>query len=510
MDRGAKGRVYLVGAGPGDPGLITFRAMELLAAADAVCYDALIDPTLIATLPWEIERHYVGKRAGSHSRSQGEIEELLIKLANEGKRVVRLKGGDPYVFGRGGEEALALKKAGVACEVVPGVTAATAATAFAGIPLTHRGVSSFAVLFTAHEASDGHVDDKLPLDKFAQLPGGTLVGYMGVGRLAYIRDTLIESGMKGGTPAAVIERGTTAAQKTVRGSLADLPELAERAGVRPPALIVIGGVADLAETLGMAGPGVLAGIRVLVTRPAMFAGRFYDLLRIYGAVVVPVPSIRSEKKFDESAWTSFREISSTGGWIVFTSEIGVRTFFELLPFADCDLRALGRFRIAALGRGTAAAIQAQGFKPDFVPGVSYTNALAEELPSSIENDAAVVRVRGNLADDKVEKALESAGAKVFPLEIYKTLTAEVDDGMRAWVNEAPIDIVTFTSGSTVRGFFEQWGPEAVKILADAKVASIGPMTSAVLRERGLEVTVEAKRYDVDGLVEAIVSWASDR
>ena len=298
MESGECGKVYLIGAGPGDPRLITFRALELLTRSDVVCFDALVDPTIIASLPGKIERFYVGKRAGVHSMSQQEIEQLLITLARAGKTVARLKGGDPFVFGRGGEEALALRKAGVSFEIVPGVTAATAVTAYAGIPLTHRGMATWTILFTAHEAGGKDPEVQLPFNRLAALGQGTLAGYMGIRQVKTLCGQLIDGGMNPATPAAVIERGTTPAQRIVTATIETLEEEVKHSGIKPPGLIVVGETIRLRNALDWYSKGPLAGKRVLVTRPASQAGKMYEQLRELGASVVPAPSILVENHYD--------------------------------------------------------------------------------------------------------------------------------------------------------------------------------------------------------------------
>jgi len=309
------GKVYLVGAGPGDPDLITWRGMEALGRADVVCVDALVDPTLVASLPDNIEKHYVGKHAGHHSVPQDQIQELLIRLAREGKTVVRLKGGDPFIFGRGGEEALALAEAGVPFEVVPGVTAAVAASAYAGIPITHRCLATFALMLTAHETPDKDSNGAtVPWDDLARLSGGTLAGYMGVKTLPKVVDRLVTGGMNPATPGAVIERGTTGGQKVVTAPLSRLPEEAMKAGIKPPALFVIGDVVSLKEKIGWFDPGPLAGKRVMVTRPTNQAGPMYEKLRRLGASVIPAPTIYVEGRYVEAAWKRMLARQDRGGW----------------------------------------------------------------------------------------------------------------------------------------------------------------------------------------------------
>ncbi|MBD3167655.1 uroporphyrinogen-III C-methyltransferase [bacterium] len=499
----AKGRVYLVGAGPGDPELITWRGLQILGMAEAVCYDALVDPTLIVTLPRDVERHYVGKRAGLHAMPQEQINELLIRLAREGKRVVRLKGGDPFIFGRGGEEALALVEAGIPFEVVPGVTAASAATAYAGMPLTHRGVATWATMLTAHETPN-KASQQLPLAELGALPCGTITGYMGISRLESVCRTVMDAGRAGDTPAAVIEWGATPKQRVVRATLATLPEAVEQAGLKPPGLFVIGDTVQLADHLAWYTPGPLADRRILVTRPAHQASRMYEMLRSLGATPIPAPSIQINPVLDEDGLRRFYENRDRGGWIVFTSENGVNMFCAELLEGELDWRALGGFKIAGIGEGTVHALHRAGLKADFHPSRANIATLSTELPAHVAKGDFVVRVRGNLGDEKVERALESAGCDVLPLEVYRTSTAPLSEDVRIWVERRPLDAIAFTSGSTITAYAEQWGYDRAHRMAnEAAVFTVGPMTTQIAEAEGYTVAAEADPTSVPGLVQTI-------
>ncbi len=502
------GKVYLVGAGPGDPGLITWRGIEVLGLADVVCIDQLVDPTIIATLPSDVERYFVGKYAGNHTLPQNEIEDIMIKLAKDGKNVVRLKGGDPFVFGRGGEEAIALKNAGIPFEVVPGVTSAVAAAAYAGIPITQRELSTFAMLLTAHESPDKEESAAtVPYEQLAKLEGGTFAGYMGVKTLPRIAGGLIKNGMDKDIPAALIERGTTGAQKTVISTLENLAEDGKKAGIKPPAMFVIGDVVGLSEKIDWFDPGPLAGKRVMVMRPADQATHYYDRLRKLGASVIPAPSIWTKENFHSIEWAKVLEIGNeTSGWIVFTSENGVRYFFNHLFKMGCDIRWMGSWKIAAIGLNTEKALKKFALRADFIPSKSTSLVLAEEFPELLKEEDFVIRVRGNLGDQKIEKAINESGSKAISLEVYETVTSKLDETVRAWVAQAPIDILTFTSGSTFISFIEQWGDEGREMLKSVPIASIGPATSAIIREAGYEIAVQAEVYNIDGLAEALVKY----
>jgi uroporphyrinogen III methyltransferase/synthase len=502
------GKVYLVGAGPGDPGLITVRGRQLLGQCDAVVYDRLIPLELVVTLPASVERHYVGKIAGRHALEQSQINELLARLAQEGRTVVRLKGGDPLVFGRGSEEAAYLKERGIPYELVPGVTAGLAASACTGIPVTHRGKSVYVVMITAHEAGEKQ-ELQVPWDWLAQSRNGTLVGYMGVTQLPQVTQRLMEGGMDPGTPAAMIERGATARQRIVTGTLADLPRRVQDAGITPPALFIIGEVVSFHADLDWIRPGPLWGKKVMVTRPADQAGEMYGLLRELGAYVMPFPTIATREHEDLQGWEELAPFfeapeAPRSGWLVCTSENGVRYFLRQF-LKRYDYRALAGFRIAAVGAGTSRELARCGLRADFLPSQATTAALAKELaPRAAQTAATVIRVRGNLGDDRVESALESAGAKVHVLQVYATSTAPWDEGLRTHLDRNAPDVVTFTSGSSCTGLIEILGANrARELTAAALVASIGPSTSQVIRAAGLKVDLEAQIHSVPGLVAAL-------
>jgi uroporphyrinogen III methyltransferase/synthase len=508
-----RGKVYLVGAGPGDPGLITVKGAEILKLCDAVVYDRLVPLELVVTLPGRVQRHYVGKAADRHSLPQDEINELLANLAGQGLTVVRLKGGDPFMFARGGEEALHLKDKGIPFEIVPGVTAGTAAAGYAGIPLTHRKLATFAVFLTAHEAAD-KAEAQVPWEWLGQAKNGTIAGYMGVKQLPNVVKNLTGAGMDAEMPAAVIERGTTGIQKSVKGALKDLPELVKKSGIEPPALFIIGETVGLSDELGWFGGGALAGKRIMVTRPADQAGEMYALLRGAGAEVLPLPTIATSGSIDQGGWEALKGLFSGGEvledsepWLVFTSENGVRYFMGQFFERGYDYRPLGRFKIAAMGSGTDRALKQHNLKADFIPSIYTSEVLAAELSDHLSDlKCRVVRVRGNLGDDRIERALESTGVEVTALQVYDTFTATWDQGMWMHFEENPPDLITFTSGSTVTGFVEILGAKkALEIAGKAVAASIGPMTTKIAIEAGITIAIEAGTHSVPGLVEAVIS-----
>ncbi len=497
------GCVYLVGAGPGDPGLLTVRGKELLGRADVVVYDALAAPELLAHAPPDAERVYVGKRASRHTMSQEQINGLLIERARGGASVVRLKGGDPFVFGRGGEEALALAEAGIAFEVVPGVTAGIAAPAYAGIPVTHRGLAGCVTLVTGHEAAD-RGDAGTDWQALAQT-GGTLAIYMGVGNLRRVCERLIEGGLAPDTPAAALRWGTTPRQQTVTGTVGELAAAAEAAGVEPPALILVGGVVRLREKLRWFERRPLFDRRVVVTRARAQASEFAAGLRELGAGVVEFPTIRIEPPEDPEPLKRAAAEPGSWDWIVFTSVNGVDAFFEAVREAGLDARALAGCRVAAIGPATAERLQAHGIRADVQPETYTSAALVEAVAA--ERDLESRRVlcpRAESAPADMPAALTARGAQVADVAAYRTVPDDADAGPVAeMLSRGEIDWVTFTSSSTVENFFAAVSPDLLR-RGSARVASIGPLTSEAVRSFGLEPAVEAEEHTVPGLIEAIM------
>ncbi|CAN5826888.1 uroporphyrinogen-III C-methyltransferase [soil metagenome] len=497
--RHVSGRVYLVGAGPGDPGLLTVRAAALIATADAIVYDALANPVLLEARRPEAELHYVGKRGGEPSRSQQEINRLLIELASRGAVVVRLKGGDPFIFGRGAEEALELARAGIPFEVVPGVTASVAAAAYAGIPLTHRGVASSVALATGHEDPTKEESD---LD-WAHLAGGvgTVVFYMGVSRMAGCFRRLMEGGRAPETPAAVIEWGTYPRQRTVVGTLASLPALAAEAGIGAPAITVVGEVVRLRETLAWFESRPLSGKRIVVTRARAQASDFAAQLEALGAEAIQFPTIRITDPPDAEPLRRAAAEADRFDWIVFTSVNGVGRFWRALRELGRDTRALARVSLCALGPATAAAIELEGAQAELVPERFVAEAAIEALKAKTDlRGSRILLPRAEVARSLLPEALRAEGAEVVEVAAYRTVQdgAEAETVQRR-LQRGEIDLVTFTASSTVRNFVELLGtiPEGIE------VASIGPITSATARELGLRVEVEATEYTIPGLLRAI-------
>jgi uroporphyrinogen III methyltransferase/synthase len=505
------GVVYLVGAGPGDPDLVTLRAQYLLHHCDVVVYDSLIPYELVLTLPAKIEHHYVGKEAGRHSLPQDRINELLVRLASEGKRVVRLKGGDPFVFGRGGEEARCLADRGIRYEIVPGITSGVAALAYAGIPCTDRRTASYVMFVTGHEAVE-KVSAGAPWDWIAGSREGTLVIYMGVSEIEAIVEKLLGAGMPPDVPAAAVERGTFSTQRSVTTTLSGLAARVAEVGLKPPSLFVVGEVARFHDTIQWFQNRPLFGVRIMITRPADQAAPLYRELRELGAEVLAYPTIATEEEFRTEDWAALREITSKKRWLVFTSENGVRYFLKQWFGTFGDVRGLKDYRIAVAGDGPVRALAADHVEPDFLPSRPNPGVLAQEMVEKLKlSGATVVRVRGNLGDDRLEMTLEQAGAKVVSLRVHRTFHREWPPEAREKLFAHPPDVIVFTSGSSVKGLAENLDADDLKRLADgALVASIGPSTSAVIRSHGLEVGMESKEGSLPSLVGEILERHGER
>jgi uroporphyrinogen III methyltransferase/synthase len=495
------GVVYLVGAGPGDPGLMTARSLQLIAAADSIFYDRLIPPGALAGAREDAELVYVGKAPGVPSVPQGEIGERLVAAAREGRSVVRLKGGDPFVFGRGGEEGEALRAAGVEFEVVPGVTAGVAASAYAGIPVTHRDDASAVAFVTGHEDPE-KPESALDWAALAGFPG-TLVFYMGVKRLAENAAALIAAGRDAGEPAAAVERGTWPRQRTVTATLGTIAGAVAREGIGAPALVVVGAVAARREQLEWLERRPLHGRRVVVTRARAQASGLAATLGELGAEVVELPAIRIVPRTDgEEVATAVADIDDYA-LVCLTSPNGVRLLFEALTAAGKDARALADATVAAIGPGTARELAARGIRADVVPERFVAEALVEALAAVEVEGRRVLVGRAAEARDVLPEALRERGAEVDVVALYETVRERPDEEAVAAAQGA--DYVTFTSSSTVRNLVEALGE---RFPADARIVSIGPVTSETARELGLRVDVEAERHDVDGLLTALLADAT--
>lgn len=508
-DRGSEhacGTVYLVGAGPGDPGLLTVRAAALIAAADVLVYDALVNPEIVARTPERAETVYVGKRAGEHTRTQEQINRLLVDLASRHTTVVRLKGGDPFVFGRGGEEALALADAGVPYEVVPGITAGVAATAYAGIPVTQRGLASSVAFATGHEDPD-KPDSDLDWNHLGR-GAGTLVFYMGMSKLRENLRRLIGAGRSADTPAAAIEWGTYPRQRTVAATIATLPDAVEQAGIGAPAIVVVGEVVGLRETLCWFEQRPLFGKRVVITRARSQASGFAEQLRRLGADVVQFPTIRIVDPTDPEPLRRAAADVHRYTWIIFTSVNGVERFWRALHNAGRDTRALAGVSLCAIGPATAAAMETHGARPELVPEEFVAEAVVEALVTN-ENlrGSRILIPRAEEARAVLPASLRAHGAQVDEVAAYRSVPDAADAGrLRDLLLGNQVDVVTFTASSTVRNYVDALG----SWVGEAKVASIGPITSRTARELGLPVHVEASEYTIPGLIRAVKTLAGSQ
>lgn len=504
---GKPARVHLVGAGPGDPGLLTLRAREVLRDCDALVYDRLAAPALPAGLPPDLELHYVGKQADKHSLPQAEINALLVRLARAGKTVCRFKGGDPFVFGRGGEEAEALRQAGIPFEVVPGVTAGMAAAAYAGIPVTHRGEAIRVTLVTAHEdptKPEGQVNWRW----LGSDPHGTIVAYMPVANLPGVVAELTAGGLDPSTPAAVIERGTLACQRTITASLQELPERVAAAQVHPPALLIVGQTVALRKTLAWFEERPLYGKRVVITRPADQAAGLVEAVRTLGIEPRHCPVIRTERAA-ESELAPFLGDLDGYDWVFFTSENGVRHFLGLLWDAGLDIRALGRARIAVVGSGTEQRLARYGLRADFLPSAYQSKVLLREFVSEGGVDGLrILRVRGSNAPTSLEDGLRDAGAEVDVVLAYHVLPGRVRPDIAETLAADGADAVTFTSASAVTSF-EDLLP-GHDLLEQAAAICIGPLTAAAATRIGWRQVVTATENTIAGLVTALEDYLSAR
>ncbi len=493
------GKCFLVGAGPGDLGLATLRAKECIEQADVIVYDYLSNPEMLKWAPESAEIIYAGKKAGAHTLKQDEINALLVEKAREGKQVVRLKGGDPFMFGRGAEEAQALAAAQVPFVVVPGVTSAIAGPAYAGIPVTHRGNNSHVTFFTGHEDPEksGSSIDFAALAKL----GGTQVMLMGVERIEAIAREMLANGMRSDLPVALVRWATTGRQETLVGTLTDIAQRAAETGFAAPAVAVFGDVVALRKELNWFEHRPLSGKRIVVTRTRSQAGVLSEQLRELGADVIELPTIRIEPPSDLRAFAELVQDAHAYDWIVFTSPNGVTAFFELFYKLYDDAREIGGARIAAIGPATAQRIKDFHLKVDLQPEEFVAESIVREFrrQGGVEN-LRILLARAEKARDLLPKELSALGAIVDEGFAYRTVPETRDDsGARRRLLEEGADLITFTSSSTVENFLALGLPWP----AGMQVASIGPVTSKTARDRGLEVAIEARRHDIPGLVDAV-------
>lgn len=502
--RAAEGKVWLVGAGPGDPGLFTLKGKQILAQAQVVVYDALVGSGILAMIPAQAEKIYVGKRAGNHAMAQEDINRLLADKSQEGLRVVRLKGGDPFLFGRGGEELLTLRACGVDYEVVPGISSALAVPAYNGIPVTHRGLAGSVHIITGHKRAGEPLD--LPYEAYVQAKG-TLVFLMGLTALADIVQGLLDAGMDAHTSVAVLEKGTTAGQQRVCAALDQITEEVAQAQIQTPAIIVVGAVATLAGELAWYEKLPLFGRRLVLTRPAGRMAELAERLRARGAEVIELPAIETKTRTIASEYPGLFENIAKKCYdcLVFTSPAGVQGFFEQFYAAGYDARALADVRLAVIGSGTANALRAYGLSADLMPETYDGESLGDLLRERLSDGSRVLILRSSIGNPKLVTHMGTELA-VTDLAIYDTVAAQPDSAVEQLFAEllaqekdtgvSAIDGIIFTSASTVREFLHShpaFEPEGRMALC------IGEMTAQEARKAGMEVTVAAEA-SVQGLL----------
>ena len=497
-NQSGRGTVYLVGAGPGDLGLVTLRAKECIENADVIIYDHLANPETLGWARDGAEIVYVGKAPGKSGISQNEINALLIEKSREGKQVVRLKGGDPFVFGRGAEEAQVIADAGIPFEIVPGITSSIAGPAYAGIPMTHRAHNSHVTIFTGHE-DPGKTESAIDYAALAKL-GGTQVMLMGMERLGAITGEMMKHGARGDLPVALIRWATTGRQETLAGTLADIAQKAVANDFTAPAVAIFGDVVALRDKLNWYETRPLLGKIIVVTRTRKQASVLSGKLRALGAHVIELPTIRIEPPSDLREFAELVQDAHIYDWIVFTSANGVDAFFDIFFKLYDDAREIGGARMAAIGPATAQRVKDFHLHVDLQPKEFVAEEVVREFKNQGVENLKILLVRAEKTRDVLPKELSALGAIVDEAFAYRTVAETRDtSGARGQLAKDGADLITFTSSSTVENFLAlglAW-PKGMQ------VASIGPITSQTARDSGLKVDVEAKRHDIDGLVEAI-------
>lgn len=507
------GKVWLAGAGPGDAGLLTVKAWEMMQEADVIVYDALISAEILCQIPSDKETIYVGKRSGCHHALQEEINEILLREAQKGKKVLRLKGGDPFVFGRGGEELELLAEYGIPFEVIPGVTSAAAVPAYAGIPVTHRDYTSSFHVITGHPRKDGA--SRIDFPSLVRL-NGTLVFLMGISSMEFICRGLLDAGMCPDMPAAVLEKGTTSMQRSIVSDVAHLPEEARKAEIRTPAIILVGEVCALAEAFHWAEDRTLGGRQFLVTRPKQNSSRLTKALRSLGAQVIELPAIRTEPICPNQVLKDAMDCFGIHGgeaWLVFTSPIGVQVFFEQFMQQKTDIRTLilrtAELKIAAIGSATENALQQHGLAADVVPEVYDAGSLGEKLAEAAAPGSEVTIVRAADGSEALIPPLQAAGLTVKDVPLYHT-RYEMHEQIRGKIAEllenGEVDAVTFTSASTVRGFVQSM---ELTDYSGIQAVCIGRQTAEEAQKYGMKVYI-SEQASIDSMVELIQKHYENR
>ncbi len=497
-----KGMVYIIGAGPGDPGLITLRGVECIAAADVIVYDYLVAPEILRHARKDARLIYAGKQGGNHTLSQWQINELLVAEGGTGAIVARLKGGDPFIFGRGGEEAEALREKGIPFEIVPGISSAVAVPAYAGIPLTHRSHTVSVAFVTGHEDPTKGKSDL----EWKTLAGiGTLVFLMGVKNLPSIAENLINNGKDPETPAALIRWGTTSRQQTLTGKLHNIAQKAEESGFAPPSIFVVGTVVGLRDSMNWFETRPLFGRGIVITRPEKQAEELEKLLYTRGARVVKFPVIDIVHSEDLLPLDNAIEKLDSYHWIVFTSANGVSFFFRRLRELGKDLRELKGVKIAAIGPATASAVEAMGIRVDLVPEEFISEGVVRSFAGFDMQGARVLLPRAEEARDVIPEGLAKMGATIDVATAYRTVCSERDPSeLTPLFENGEIDVITFTSPSTVFNFLKIMGADFT-LPSGVRVATIGPVTEAAAKKAGLPVHIRQERYTIPELVDAITA-----
>lgn len=509
------GKVYIIGAGPGDYKLLTLKAAEVIKQSDVIVYDRLIDSNVLGFAQDGAEFVYVGKQPQHHQVPQKEINKMLLKYANKGRTVARVKGGDPFLFGRGGEECEYLHKNGIEFEVVPGITSAIAVPAYAGIPVTHREHASSLHIITGHHSAENKIsgdgEDK-PLCDFETLAKqeGTLVFLMGVKNIGEICSGLMKFGKEPRTPVAVVEKGTRPGQRVVNGTLADIAEKCVHYRVKSPAVIVAGKVAELGESLGWYGRGVLSGNRIVVTRPAEQSDTLVKGLEAHGAHVTEFPVIKiTEVQENERFHTALNRLDSYS-WLIFTSANGVEVFFRRLSQLKTDIRRLHGSKLAVVGSATEKALNSKGLYPDYIPGKYTSKELLTGLLERIDGRDKILLIDSELSRPELTRGFKDNGIDYDEIAVYTAETNNLDGKLDFLVPELErADIITFASPSAVKAFVTILGKERVKELP-ARIVCIGPVTAGAAAEEGITVTAVAEQYNSEGIINKIIELSENR
>lgn len=501
----SKGTVYLIGAGPGDPGLLTLKGRKLLEKADVVVYDRLVGDQILAYANPAAELIYVGKASGNHALPQEQINELLVNRASEGKKVARLKGGDPFLFGRGGEEALYVKEHGYEFEVVPGVTSAIAVPAYAGIPVTHRDAASSFAVITGHEKPDKK-DSSIKWKEIA-CGVGTLVFLMGVENLPFIVENLLNNGRNPNTPVALVRWGTLPEQEVLTGTLSTIVKRVEETSFKPPAIIIVGEVVDLRQDLNWIEKKPLWGKKIVVTRSRKQASALAERISELGGEAIEFSTVEISREPDLSDLHDCFNHIEEYHWIIFTSVNAVDIFFNELKLAGHDIRSLKGLKVCAIGPATRERLESKGLIVDIVPNEYRAEGIIEELEKFIQVGHLVLLPRARGAREILPESIRRLGAQVDEVYLYRSIPSTgVSSNSRDSIVRGEVDLITFTSSSTVTNFVAMVGRENIEHIASRiKVACIGPITAETARQQGFKVDIMAREYTINGLVEAILA-----